>query len=462
MSPISTLPVTCVESETKSSQAVLEPAARSSKTRWKVMCVDLAAPFDELSCPASYGGVWVIFFFEGVAFGHCELSREQLPLSSVQLAGVAARVSAEAVGDCLFDEGFRSPLPGLPSPKLQDPERALMRLTHCERPLDTLESTAGIAAPDSRVSVSVAVCTRERPQDLARCLASLENLAEAPLEIVVVDNAPESEATRQVVASFPGVRYRCEPRRGLSAARNAALSHATGDVVAFVDDDVVVHPDWMSRISRCFEDSGVMVATGLVLPAELETQAQLMFERDFQFFHQGYRRRRFDSDYFEASRATGAQVWTLGAGANMAIRRKAFDLGYRFDTRLGPGVFGGCGEDSEYWYRVLRDGWTCVYEPAACVFHYHRREMSALRRLVYEYMKGHAAALILQFAKSGHWGNLHRLFLQLPAEYSMLCLRLIATGFCLEDRILLRGSLGCFSGLAFAFALLKNSSPKTV
>ena len=287
-------------------------------------------------------------------------------------------------------------------------------------------------------------------------------MTEAPLEILVVDNAPASDATRQVVQSFPGVRYFREPRRGLSPARNAALAHSSGDVVAFVDDDVVVHPDWLTRIGRCFHDHRVMVATGLVLPAQLETQAQLMFERDFQFFHQGYRRRHFDSSYFEASRTKGVQVWMLGAGANMAIRRKAFELGYRFDTRLGPGVFGGCGEDSEYWYRVLQDGWSCVYEPAACVFHYHRREISALRRLVYEYMKGHTAALILQFSGSGHWGNLRRLFLQLPAEYLILCLRLIVTGFSLENRILLRGALGCLSGLGFAFALFNESDTKTV
>jgi GT2 family glycosyltransferase len=150
----------------------------------------------------------------------------------------------------------------------------------------------------------------------------------------------------------------------------------------------------------------------------------------------------------------------LGAGANMAIRRAAFDRGFRFDTRLGPGVFGGCGEDSEFWYRILQDGWSCVYEPAACVFHYHRREIADLRALVHDYMKGHVAALILQFSRSGHWCNLRRLFLQLPAEHLLLCLRLIATGFALEHRILLRGALGCFSGLGFVFSLLKRDPSK--
>jgi glycosyltransferase involved in cell wall biosynthesis len=452
-------PVVYSESEAKTDWAGIEPAEELSTACWKVICLDTAL-FDELSCPDSCEGVWVVFFRNGVALGHCQLSYQQLPLSAAQLAGVAARVCAPATGHYLFDEGFCSALPGLPEPPIQDPEQALIKLSRCERPLQGLE--AAVAAPASRLTVSVAVCTRERPRDLARCLAALAKMNDAPHEIVVIDNAPLSDATRQVVASFPGARYCCEPRRGLSAARNTALAQANGDVVAFVDDDAVVHPDWLARIGGSFDDHQVMVATGLVLPAQLETQAQLIFERDFQFFHQGYRRRYFDSHYFEASRAKGAQVWMLGAGANMAIRRKAFELGYRFDTRLGPGIFGGCGEDSEYWYRLLQDGWSCVYEPAACVFHYHRREISDLRRLVHEYMKGHVAALILQFSRSGHWGNLRRLFLQLPTEYLILGLRLIVTGFALENRILFRGVLGCFSGLGFAFALLQDTETKNI
>jgi cellulose synthase/poly-beta-1,6-N-acetylglucosamine synthase-like glycosyltransferase len=251
---------------------------------------------------------------------------------------------------------------------------------------------------------------------------------------------------------FPGIRYCYEPRPGLSAARNAALAAAQGDIVAFADDDVVVHRDWTAAIRRCFDDPLVMVATGLVLPAELETRAQLMFEQNFAFFHQGYRRRFFDSEYFSALRNRGVPVWSLGAGANMAIRRRAYGMGYTFDTRLGPGVFGGCGEDSEFWYRILADGWSCRYEPSACVFHYHRREVPALRRLVTQYMQGHVAALVMQFRKFGHFGNLRRLFFQLPTEYVILLLRGVASGFPLDYRILLRGSWGCFAGLRAAFA----------
>jgi cellulose synthase/poly-beta-1,6-N-acetylglucosamine synthase-like glycosyltransferase len=202
-----------------------------------------------------------------------------------------------------------------------------------------------------------------------------------------------------------------------------------------------------------------MVATGLILPGELETPAQMIFEQDFQFFHQGYRARYFDSRYFAALQDKGVQVWSIGAGANMAIRREIAASGYQFDTRLGPGVFGGCGEDSEFWYRILADGWSCVYEPSAFVYHFHRRELSGLRRQVRQYMQGHVAALLMQFAKYRHFGNLRRLLLVLPAEYFILLLRLVATGFSLDNRILLSGALGCLSGLRFAFFRKQEQAP---
>ena len=418
--------------------------------KWRVISIELSEPLAELPLCAGYDGVRVVFFQNGVPLGHCRLAAAQLPASPQHLANQASNAIALAAGDYLLKEGFRSALPAVPEPQPESPGHALRSLVGLKNPVQELTQCLSVHA-GSPVTVSIAVCTRERPEALARCLASLAELSERAVEVLVIDNAPQSGRTREVVEHFPGVRYVCEPQRGLSAARNTALALASGEVVAFVDDDAVVHPNWLGRIGRCFSDSNVMVATGLVLPAELETQAQMIFEQSFHFFHQGYRHRRFDAKYFSATRNKGVPVWEIGAGANMAVRRTAYELGHRFDTRLGPGVFGGCGEDSEFWYGILAAGWSCVYEPSACVFHYHRRELNDLRRLVYQYMQGHVAALLLQFAKYRDLGNLRRLLLRLPAEYAVLVLRLIVTGFALDQRILLRGALGCLAGLRFAF-----------
>ena len=429
--------------------------------RWKPVSVELAAPLPELACEPGYDGIRAVFFWNGVAMGHCRIAAAQLPLARQNLASIASGAVAQAAGDYLVAEGFQSALPGLPEPAPDDAAGALRSLFAIEKPLAALNLQPPPRPERESLSISVAICTRERPDDLARCLASLAASTERPLEILVIDNAPESDATRRVVEQFPGVGYYCEPQKGLSAARNAALEHALGDIVAFIDDDALAHPNWIERARRVFDDPTVMVVTGLVLPAELETPAQRIFEESWQFFHHGYRRRRFDAAYFEQLRDRGAPVWSIGAGVNMAIRRRVYEQGLRFDTRLGPGVFGGCGEDSEFWCRVLARGWTCVYDPSVCVYHHHRRDLSDLRRLIYQYMKGHVAALILQFANCRRFGDLRRLFLALPLEYTMLLVRLALSGFALENRILLRGAAGSIAGLGFTFRLLRSRNHRS-
>ena len=428
--------------------------------RWKPVSVELAAPLPQLACERCYDGIRAVFFWNGVALGHCRIPAAELPLAPQHLASIASGAVAQAAGDYLLEEGFQSALPGLPEPTPKDAARTLEELLAIEKPLGALNLEPEPCPDFENSKVSIAICTRERPDDLARCLASLEACTERPFELVVIDNAPESDATRHVVQQFPGVKYCCETHGGLSAARNAALGHTVGDIVAFIDDDAIAHPSWVERVRSSFADPEVMVVTGLVLPAELDTPAQRIFEESYRFFHHGYRRRRFDAAYFARLKDKGVPVWSIGAGANMAIRRKVYEQGFRFDTRLGPGVFGGCGEDSEFWYGVLARGWSCVYDPSLCIYHHHRRELADLRRLIYEYMKGHVAALILQFANHRRLGDLRRLLLGLPVEYGMLLARLAFSRFAIENRILLQGAAGCIAGLGFAFRLARISDDR--
>ncbi|MHC5826244.1 MAG: glycosyltransferase family 2 protein, partial [Nostoc sp.] len=144
-----------------------------------------------------------------------------------------------------------------------------------KQPLKELQETC--SQPVS-ATVSVVVCTHNRPEELARCLRSLQNLSPVPQQIIVVDNVPNSDATRQLVAQFSGIQYVLEPRPGLSVARNIGICHSIGDIIAFTDDDVVVHPNWIARLQQGFQNSRVMVVTGLMLPAELETEAEIMSE----------------------------------------------------------------------------------------------------------------------------------------------------------------------------------------
>lgn len=295
-------------------------------------------------------------------------------------------------------------------------------------------------------SATVVICTRDRPDELRRCLTSLPQQTKLPMQIVVVDNASRDDRTRKVAFSA-GVDYVREDRPGLDIARNAGAKQAAGEIVAYTDDDVRLHPRWLERLVRAFDRPQVAAVTGLVLPAELETGAQRHFETHWSF-GRGYRPIDFGPAFFAVDRAGGCPAWEIGAGASMAFRREIFaKLGY-FDERLDVGA-AGCSGDSEYWHRILSHGWTCRYDPSAVVFHFHRRDFDGLSRQIFHYMRGHSAALMVQYERSGNFGNLRRALLTMPRWYAGRLARRLVKGASEPDRFLFREILGYASGLLF-------------
>ena len=247
---------------------------------------------------------------------------------------------------------------------------------------DTLryDERAAVGAP--AITATIAICTRERPEDLRRALRGALEQTHTGHDLLVVDNAPQTDRTRRVVAQFPDVRYICEPTPGLNFARNRALSDATGDVVAFTDDDATPEPEWLDALLLNFGDPRVQCVTGLTLPIELETEAQELFEA-ISPFGRGFRRRVFDGQHDNP-----LEVGQVGAGANMAIRRRVTaDIG-SFDEHLDGGTPTRSGGDHEMFVRILAAGHRICYDPAAVSWHRHRRTMEELSDTLYGYGVG--------------------------------------------------------------------------
>ncbi|MGC6401657.1 glycosyltransferase family 2 protein [Sphingomonas sp. FW199] len=295
---------------------------------------------------------------------------------------------------------------------------------------------------------SIIICTRDRPDEVARCLASLSDQTLAPVEVIVVDNASVDERTR-AAALAAGVTYVREDRPGLDYARNSGWQAATGDILVYTDDDVMLHPTWLERMVGAFDDPAIGAVTGLVLPAELASEAQFLFESGWSF-GQGYRRIDFTpADFAAADHGRHCFApWKIGAGASMAFRRSVFDRAGGFDDRLDVGQ-AGCSGDSEYWYRLLDVGIGCRYEPAATAFHYHRRDIAGLAKQLRAYMRGHSAALLVQYERTGRRGNLWRLMVVMPRWYLRRAARTLIGRRRREDRFLWREISGYLSGIAF-------------
>ncbi|GAA2483153.1 glycosyltransferase [Winogradskya humida] len=244
--------------------------------------------------------------------------------------------------------------------------------------------------------ITIVVCTRERPGALARCLDSLLAQDYPDFRILVVDNAPLTDATAEVVSSAARrgpVTYLKEPKAGLSFARNAAQAAAPGEIIAWIDDDEYADPNWLAEIARALhEHPSADVVSGVIVPAELETQAQLWFEQ----FGGHSKGRGFKPDVFSPATAhIQSPLYPLppfGTGANMTFRPGVIERAGGWDTALGAGTPAMGSEDTLAFTQVLLGGGTIVYQPTAVTHHYHRRDFEGLRKQMIGYGAGLTAA----------------------------------------------------------------------
>lgn len=251
-------------------------------------------------------------------------------------------------------------------------------------------------------SLTVAICTKDRPENLARCLKSLLKLQKPDsegscrFEVLVVDNAPSNERTKALVTSLPSVHYVREPKPGLDFARNQALKEATGDLLAFLDDDVVVDSNWLDGLIETWSENPDAAAfTGLVLPYELLTEAQILFEQGGGF-RRGFEKIRYGQTLPGNSlHPCGAGIF--GAGCNMAFRREILLKLGGFDEALDTGAPLPGGGDLDIFYRVIRAGYPLVYEPQYLVFHQHRREYEKLRHQYWTWGLGFMAFVVKSY-----------------------------------------------------------------
>ena len=244
--------------------------------------------------------------------------------------------------------------------------------------------------------VTVAVCSRDRPTSLADCLAALTRLDYPALDLLVIDNAPSTPATAHLVRrQYPHVRYVCEPIPGLNWARNRAIAEARGDILAYTDDDVIVDAHWVRALVRVFaEQPEVMAVTGLVVPYELETEAQQLFER-YGGFGRGFEPRTYRVDRTGTTRDLfHIHPGKFGTGANMAYRHSVFAHIGPFDPALDVGTVTNGGGDLEMFFRVLHAGHMLAYEPSALVRHRHRRDYAQLRTQITNFGIGFYAYLM--------------------------------------------------------------------
>jgi O-antigen biosynthesis protein len=241
---------------------------------------------------------------------------------------------------------------------------------------------------NAQPQVSVAIVTYDRPDDLRECLASLiAQEVPFPFEIIVVDNHP-SGMSAAVVADMPLVRYIKGPGRGSCSGRNAALRASRSDIILWANDDCIVPPGWIAQLSAQFTRPEIAVVCGNVLPYRVETEAERLFAK-YNTTVRGSERIEYTHTWLDQYRIKSPPTQYIGVGANFATRVAALHdprVG-GFNEVLGAGTPVGSADDQYLWYRVLRAGYTIVYEPSIEMHDKFEDTIAKMERKLFNYGK---------------------------------------------------------------------------
>jgi glycosyltransferase involved in cell wall biosynthesis len=218
-------------------------------------------------------------------------------------------------------------------------------------------------------SISLILCTYNRSWSLAKALESVAAstlLDSVGWDVWVVDNN-STDQTREVIEDFcrryPGrFHYMFEPKQGKSHALNAAIQAATGEVLAFTDDDVIVEPGWLKNLTAPLDDSKWSGTAGRIsLGTDFSPPPWLAIRGAFSL---GSSLVQFDEG------DTQVELTKAPFGANMAFRKRMFEKYGNFRTdlgRKGRGLIGN--EDTEFGERLMVAGERLCYVPSALVNH---------------------------------------------------------------------------------------------
>ena len=259
----------------------------------------------------------------------------------------------------------------------QDVDDWAFGLTQADRsPKPALETVreAFVQAPFSPIlpwpRISVVVCSYNGARTIRDCCEALRRVAYPDYEVIVVDDG-STDATASIAREYD-VRLIRTANRGLSHARNLGWQAATGEIVAYLDDDAYPDPHWLTYLAATFlSTSHAGVGGPNIAPSGDGAIAECV------------------------ARAPGGPVHVLVTdreaehipGCNMAFRRACLAAIGGFDAR-----FRTAGDDVDFCWRLQERGWTLGFHPAALVWHHRRNSVRTYWRQQIGY--GRAEAML--------------------------------------------------------------------
>jgi glycosyltransferase involved in cell wall biosynthesis len=216
----------------------------------------------------------------------------------------------------------------------------------------------------SMESPSVIICSRNRANQLAACLAKIPKASFEThhVELILVDNASSDETADLMAAHADKAIYpvKCitAPQPGLGIARNLGIEAATRELLVFTDDDCYLSDDYIVQLLDNFDKARYQFCGGRILLWD-ESDARVSIN--------------YHNEFFLIPSGSFLAAGTI-QGANMVIHRDIIEKVGAFNPHLGAGTPLRC-EDIELLGRATMNGFTGAYLPELVVYHHHQRKL---------------------------------------------------------------------------------------
>jgi glycosyltransferase involved in cell wall biosynthesis len=251
------------------------------------------------------------------------------------------------------------------------------------------------------LTVSVIIPTKNSERTIEDCLRSLLENNEVN-EVIIVDDS--ADKTKDKVLKY-NVKFIYAPGKNISEARNIGIINATGDIIAFTDDDCIVPKDWIKKAIQFFKDEKVGAVGGPNLTPENSTfREKCAGVALSSWFGAGLSRYRYLSDKSKGEFVETDELKL--ATCNLFLRRKALENVGLFNPKQFP-----C-EENELLHRMKRKGYKIIYSPFLYVWHKRR-------------------PLFFPFAKQIYWYGIGRALLLKRAPQSFKAMHIMPTFFVL-------------------------------
>lgn len=203
---------------------------------------------------------------------------------------------------------------------------------------------------------SAIVPTYNRKETLRQTLTALAAQDYPDYEIIAVDDGSTDGTREMVTTEFPGVRYLLQPNRGPAAARNRGIAAATGEIIAFTDDDCVPPRDWLARLADGYARHPEVAGVGGYLEAPEHLLTNNIFARyEHYISHIVYA--AGDREYL------GSFECPAGGTNSMSYKKMVLQTVGGFDETFPYAA----GEDADLKWRVCRAGYRLLYVPSRVV-----------------------------------------------------------------------------------------------